>query len=347
MDNEILRVSSDERSRDEEINVSIFCEPTVKTIIKKKENSFHNLLADELIEKQPLNVEKSVSVEKPKLFDTIALTILCLTISAAVAIACYFTGELFFVPAVIMIFGLAIPVSSSFFFFRLNTRGDVSFMSICKLFISGIITSVVVSLIFDVLSRSYFGGSIMFSVVKCVIELFAVGIMSIIVVNSKKECGFASVLLIACSIAAGYACAKTVTQCFYSMFIRIEIIEGNASQSIGAIINDSKYMKTSVRSLISNVFNCGIFRPFIFICLNVINGFAFKFITYKSKKGSYNSIMSGFIYPFTVILYSLSEFISTIAFLQLMYNALALFVTLFALYRVIDYCIKHENYKQN
>ena len=345
MDNDILRVNNKDRIFDEDVNVSSFGESVQKKVAVKKENSVHNFLEDELLEKQVNVVIQKAPVDKPKLFEPIALSVLLIMIALILSIVCYFSGELFIVPAYILILGLTVPISFSFFFFRLNTRGDVNFLTIVKLFLVGIAISIVLSLIFELISRSYFGDSIIFSVVKCTVELFVVTVITIITLNSHKNCSYIAVLLVACAVSSGFACAHTVTECFYDLFMRTEVTDGNVTQSLGAIINDSKFIKFSVRALVLDGFNIGLFKPFMFISLTIINGYAFKYISTKTNNRTTNSMAGSLFFPLTICLYSLSEFISSIPFLQLLYNAIALVVAIYSFIKIINFCIKNENYK--
>ena len=343
MDNEILRVNGNEKINNEEVNVSSFGNDK-KKIDKIKQNSFYNFLTDELNEKQFKNESEVTCVEKPKLFDSIALAVLLGIATLTLSLLCLFTGELVFVPFLILIAGVTIPLSITYFCFRLNTHNDVTFLNIVKYAFAGAIISVVVNFIFKSLSTSIFGSSISFSLIKSIIEIVSVLIaLSICIVNNKCA-NYTSVLLIASSISAGFIITDTVTELFYSLFISMDVSDGNITKSLGAIINSDKYVKSSVKNIVYSVFKSSVFRSTVFMVSMILNGFAIRFVSVKNTTSNINSLTGGLLFPLAIIIYVLSEFLSSISLLQIVYNIVAFLIAIVVFYKVVDYCIKIEKY---
>ncbi len=344
MDNEILRVSNKERINDTEIASSSYGGVSEKNSTAKKENSFYSLLTGELSDRQNLSNANKVAVDKPKLFEPIALAVLLLASILIISLVCYITKELSLVPLLILLSGVSVPTALTYFCFRLNTHNDVNLMSILKLALTGAVVSAIINYIFNSVSNTFFGASIVATLVRCIVEILAVVFIIIFAVNNNKSNNYMSVLLISCSVAAGFICVQTVTELFYSLFIRMDVSDGNLTQSLGAIINSDNYINLSVKSLVYSVVNLSLFKPSIFILLSIINGFAFRFVSVKNSNGTVSGITGGLLYPLTLVVYLLTEFVSSISFMQAIYNTMALMLTVYTFYMVVNYCIKNENY---
>ena len=344
MDNEILRVSNKDRINDTEVVSSSYGGVSDKNSITKKENSFYSLLTGELNEKQNSNIANSVSVEKPKLFEPIALAVLLLASILIISLVCYVTKALSLVPVLILLSGVSVPVALTYFCFRLNTHNDVNLMGILKLALTGAVVSLIINFIFNSISNTFFRASIVATLVRGVVEILAVAFIILFAVHNNKSNNYMSVLLISCSVSAGFICAQTVTELFYSLFIRMDVSDGSLTHSLGAILNSDKYITSSIKSLVFSVVNLSLFKPSIFILLSIVNGFAFRFVSVKNLNGTVSGITGGLLYPLTLIVYLLTEFVSSISFMQAIYNTMALMLTVYLFYMVVNYCIKNENY---
>lgn len=346
MDNEILRVSGNERTYDADINVSSFGGNAVTHKAVEEEHNIIGFLTEELNEKQINAKEERIAVDKPKLFEPVALAILQVVITAILALVCYIVGSLYIVPPLLVLTSISVPLTMMFFLYRLNTRKDVTFFTIAKLMLVGAFIHIVISYAFDILSTNFFGASFVITAIKCAFELICCAVVTLITVNSSKNNNYMSVLVIAGSVAAGFVVSRISIDLFNTLFIRTQVNNGSVIEYMGAIINNAELGKESVRNIVVSVFYVGFFKPLIFMFLTISNGFALKFISVKNKFTSISNVMGGFIYPLTIVLYSLSEFLSTISFLQIIYNVLALGFSLYAFIGVVEYCIKTELYKK-
>jgi hypothetical protein len=125
----------------------------------------------------------------------------------------------------------------------------------------------------------------------------------------------------------------------------MNVTDGSITKSLGAIINDDKYVESSVKNLIFNIFELSLFNPAIFSFATILIGFAIKLMTVKTANGTVNTVTGIMLIPLSLMLYVVSTFLSSITFLQVIYNLISLLVAVYVFYRVVDYSIKTETYK--
>lgn len=345
MDNEILRVSSKERALDDEVNVSSYG-GVKKKKEQVKENSFYNFLTEELAENTADAQIGAVTVEKPKLFEPVALAVLLLISNLVLSLVCFFTKEMILVPVLILISGVAVSISITYFCYRLNTHNDVSFLNIVKYALIGSALAVIYHLIDKFLSATVIGSAILTDVIKSLAEIILIGVAVTVCIINHKRSNYMSALLIASSVAMGYVIADTVTNLYYSLFVSIDVNTEGVTKSLGAIISTGNFVETSISNLIYNVFRLSIFKPTVFVFMIILCGFGVKFISLKNQVNTIDGVTGGLLFPLAVALYGLSEFFSSFSALQIVYDIIAVLFAVIVFYKVVDYCIKTETYKQ-
>ncbi|MBO5713077.1 MAG: hypothetical protein J6R88_02590, partial [Clostridia bacterium] len=303
-------------------------------------------LNDELIELNLNEEPKQTLVSKPKLFEPIALTVFLLSTILILSILCFILKEFAFVPVLIIVSSIGVPLSIVYFCYRLNTRNDVSFLDNIKYLILGFALSILINLIFSGLSDSVFGSALSSLHVKSAVEIVATIVLVVICLVGNSHEGYPSALLVSSVVSAGFIIGSTATQLFNSLFISFEVQDGTIVKALGAIINSEKYLNDSINSLVYAVFKSSVVRPAVFICSVILSGFAVKYVSTKPIFSQSNNLTGILLFPVSVIIYFLSEFFSSIFYLQFLYNSISIVISIFIFYKIVNYTIKTENYKQ-
>ena len=342
MGNEILRRNSP-NSDSHDLSIASFGE-NQNPKIDARPNSLISFFTDEKkAVQEKLALEDSKPVQKPKLGGSTTIFIELLVITILLLYFCISVNNVFFMSVLIFIASAIMPITMVYFFNKLNTRGRLRLSTVIRLLATGVITYLILDFLFDKFFLDSSNYAYIFTSIRSIVELVVILFIVGFTLKALKQHNIMTVLYIASILSAGFALSRSLVEMFEVMFIRIQISQNGVISAVGAIINSTESAKYSIDALIENIFYIGFFKPFVFISLTVINGFALRFLFYN-KNGEQNPFGLIVLLVFSLVTIGFSSLTSSINFLQILYTVCTIIVTGFALYHVIENSIKTENY---
>ena len=342
MGNEFLRLENKSNLDDTVSTVSFGEKPLKKN--DGETNTLLNFFRSERVDfNEKLVLEDKVPVEKPKLYECVSLLIELIIISALLIYFCLSVNNLFFSVILIVFTGMILPISMVFFFYKLNTRWKIPTTLLINLFIVGLCAYLIVDVVLDRFILYTLNYANIVVPIKNTVEIGIVILIIGFVVKYVKKYNVFSVLLIACIVSAGFSAGKSMVEMFEVMFVRVQVTNGGITSAVGAIINSDESVRISIKTLLHNLLNISVFKPAIFISLAVINGFVIRYLLFR-KNNEKSPLSLIFLFFFTIILMAFSSINSSILFLQVIYTAVCVITTAYALYQVVEHSIKNENY---
>lgn len=268
MNNEYLRLNGKDRQTDKNV-VEYSVSASKKKILKSAsgENSAINLIIDEInsVEAQE-NVLLTQAVKKPKLIDAIIFSFASFVIVCLLILLNYFIKDFFLLNLITITFSVILPISVTYFFYRLDVRGNVKFSNIMYYFIAGVTLFIAQNLIFNKGVNQAFQGYYFAVSIKSIIELLLIIVVAWLFIKSKGNVAKSTAFLVVCAVASGFTVAKNLSDNFNSLLINVNFDLG----SVGAVINIKELVDKSFNNLISQAMMGSLFNTFMLISLAII-----------------------------------------------------------------------------
>lgn len=344
MENDILRVENF-KDADESVNSSHFKNNKNITSLKASKNSIMKLIYDEKVDFKSHAIENSKLAPKPKLFSSIILALSLFVANLILAVTCFVTKEISFAVACAVLFSITVPLSLTYFFYRLDTRSNFSFLNVLKTFAVGALAFGVLEIAFKKLIPSTLQFNNLVVIAKSLIDMAVVLIITILFYKQGKKTGAITLMFIACTVASGFSTFKSFLTTFDSLFIKVQIFDGQ-SMSVGAIINTGEWANRSMTALFKTLFYHGFYTPLMFTMLNVIIGFSLNYYFNKTARESENGTSNLFVIIICILINALISVGTSIRFFEIVYNVCAVLFTAYMIYEVLDYSIKNEKYEE-
>ena len=341
MDNEYLRLSNQPDKKDDTVNVySVKSE--AKIVKNKKNNStalgfiideFNSSVSEEVIRSE-------LPVKKPKFLDCFTLAAVLILVLISLSVLALTFGEFFFLQPLIVLLAFIAPLSTLYFFYRLDVRSKTPVSSIIFYFLTGLIIYVIIELFYVKLVFEPFQESYSFVWVRCLIELLVTVLTAVIIAKFSKKTAISSVMMVACTVAAGFVFARSLSELTLSAMISVNIL--GSGSSVGALINNKVMLDLSIKTLVFSSVNTAVYDSLMFIALTVIIA---EMVCSEAVKGVRKNLNSLFVFLFCGVTYALSMLNTPISFLKTIYNVTAICITAYLLYKVVNDCIKSEKYE--
>lgn len=342
MDNEILRVKN-YKDDEKNLNSSSF-KSASNNLIKNNKNSIVNFVQSEIKESAISKTETVLLTRKPKILNSIFLALSFILASVILALFCFFTKEIYFAVLLAVISSITIPLSLTLFFKSLDTRSNYPLLSSLKTFGCGALAFCVLEVIFTSVSSltNYYGNIL--TLTRCLTDMVLIILITTLLYKHSEKTGTITLMYIACTVACGFSAFKSFTYIFNSLFIKVQIFDGQ-SLSVGAIINTGDWAKRSITALFKATAYYGLYQPLIFTALNVIIGFSLNYYFDKKTRATENKTSNLLIIITCLLINALISVSTSIIFFEIIYNVCAVLFTAYMFYEVLDYSIKNEKYK--
>ncbi len=339
MSNDYLRLDGDDRLIDSSVN-----EYSVKNNGKKKtlnnENSAMKLILDEIyLKKKSIGITDAVS-NKPKLLSAITFSSILIMFSLILSVITYYTRMFFTLQLTVLCYSAVVPISIIYFFYNLNVNGNVKFSTLSYCTFLGIAVFIIIEVIFTKLVSQALHDYHFYVSVRCLIEMLSVVCISYFVKTSIRGGSYATWLLIAGTVAAGFSFASSLAENFSSLLVEITV--SPTGDTVGAIINIEEFIKNSISNAISSFATTSIYNPFIFIALAII---IFRNITNDKVVLRKKIVIVFFTFLFCLITYILSSLKTPFDFLTVLYNLISIIFTVYLFITAINDCVKSEKYE--
>ena len=338
MDNDILRV---ENFKEEELNSSHFKNSVEENKSKSAKNSIASFIRDEKNNKAK---DSEALTEKPKLINSLFLAVAFIAFDTVLALCCFLTKEIYFAIACAVLTSVTLPFSLTYFFRALDTRSNFSTLSIFIMFICGAIAFYALEIIFTKAIDLIFRTNNLVVLSRCLLDMTLIALITMLFYKKSKKEGSIALMVIACAVASGFCTFKSITTTFESLFIKVQIFDGQ-SLSVGAIINTGNWATRSLTQLFKGLFYNGFYKPLIFTALSVVIGYSLSFYLNKTERGKHNRTSNLLIIITCMLINALISVSTSILFFEIIYNICAVLFAGYMFYDVLDYSIKHEKYK--
>ncbi len=339
MDKDYLRVNSEKRLADSEVN-----EYSVKSKAKKnksfEKNSAIKLIFDEIYSKsKSFDISKG-NIKKPMLLDSIIFSLILLVLGVVLCVVAYVLREFFLLQLLVFYFSFFVPVSLLYFFYRLDVNGGIKFSMLVYCILAGVATYIISELFFaNFVSETMhsYHSNVAF---RCLFELLSIALICFFVIRGMQSVSGTTSLLIACAVASGFSFTKCLSENFTALLINVSVSPGG--EAVGAILNIEEFIKTSSRKIISSVATISVYRPFVFIALSVIIA---KILNNDGWSLGKKTITTFFTFLFCCVTYILSSLKTSFNTLAILYNLISILFTGFLFFSAINDCIKSEKYE--
>lgn len=346
-DNE-LRVEAAKESKNSDIAISSF---GASAPIKKSKNAYSNaysLIADE-IGRDAFSAKgyDDITAKKPKLVEPIILLAFLLTVDFFFAVFCYLTSEITFAVSFVFTSSATMPICAVFFFYRLDTRGNLTVLSVLKYVTAGVVICYFTEFLFERFIKLPYINNYIVTLIKCSTEVITILVCTAIFANGNKKSSATTLILIAASLAAGFALIKGIVDTFDTLFLTRNIPDEDGNEIIvGVIINSKEGVARSIDMLIRKVFFSSIFQPTVFIGLMTVCGYSLFFIfNRKSIETEKNGLSAWVTVLVCVLLLSLVAFEPSVIFLRMTYSVTAGIITAYIFIKMLNDVISRENYE--
>ena len=339
MDNDYLRLDSDERLVDSQVN-----EYAVKTNYKKQRNNKGNtaisFILDEIYSKKNLvDISENVS-KKPKLLDAIFFSLSLLLFSFLISVVTYYVRAFFLLELTVFCYSAIIPVSILYFFYRLDVNGRIKFSTLAYSALFGISAFIIIEIIFTKLINQALHDYYSSVAVRCLVELILVVVIAYFLRRGVRGGTNISGLVIACAVAVGFSFSNALADNFSALLVNVSV--SNTGYAVGAIINIEEFIRTSISNVISTFATISIYKPFLFIALTVI---IFRSLTNNLLNLKKKVVTIFFTFLFCIVTYVLSSLKTPFDFLMVLYNLIAIAFTLYLFITAINGSVKLEKYE--
>lgn len=342
MNNDVLRV---ENFKDEDLSVnsSHFKNDSNKNSIDAKKTTLISLIKDEYKDKGN-NYNSLILAPKPKIFSTIILALSLILLIVALSVFCYQTKDILYAVVLAIICALTMPLSLTYFFNKLDTKSNFSFLSTLKMFGLGALVYCLSNALYQsvIETTNYSGYLIVFA--RCIIEMLSILIITALFYKQNIKTGTITLMFIACAVASGFSAFKSFSTMFNSLFIKIQIFDGQ-SLSVAAIVNTGSWANRSINALFKTIGYYGFYQPLIFVALNVIIAFSLNYYFNKKSRASEAKTSNLLIIITCLLINALISVNTSILFFEIIYNASAVLFTAYMFYEVLEFSIKNEKYK--
>ena len=338
MDNEYLRLLSEERQNDNEvINYSV-----KKNATKKKPNQNNtaiSLIFDEIYNKTNTFSLNEASAKKPKLLDSIVFSSILLLIGVLLGVLTYILREFFLLELLVVYFSIFMPLSFMYFFYRLDVKGHTKFSTLVYCVSVGIAIFIISELLFKSLIKGEIKLYHSNVAMRCLFEFLSISLVCFFIIKSMKKVSGATTLLIACAVAAGFSFSRSLSENFTSLLINVSV--SPSGESVGAILNIESFIKTSAKNVIASFASNSVYKPFIFTSLSIIIVKISNNDVFTHKKKFITSILT---LAFCYITYILSSLQTPFSVLTILYNLISLIFTAYLFINAINDCLNSEKY---
>lgn len=345
MDNEFLRYKNKPNFKSEDVSYASFGKNDNKNLKVKTADSLLSFLKEENVtNNENVLLEESAPIEKPKLGDAVNLFINLLVINVLLVYFCSLLNNILFVFTLVFLSSITIPISMIYFFYKLNTRSKINVLTVIKLLAVGALIFFIFGNVLDRALITNVNYNYIVTSIKSGLEFITVLLVCWLAVKNLKYKDIMSVMYVVSVVSGGYVMARSMVELVEIVFIRVQITDNGVVSAVGAIINNSESVKLSIEALIKNIPYLAVYKSALFMSIMVISGFALKHLMFKN----YNYLTPlnlWLVMAFSLIVNAFSLLTPSIMFLRGLYIIFSILITLYVLFRVIDYSIKTENYK--
>lgn len=340
MDNEYLRLANPDLKNDETVN-SYSAKSNKVKINNKSSASAIGFIIEELNSgkiDEPIRIE--MPVEKPKILDCFTLAVIFILVCVTLSVLALTFNELFLLQPLIVVLALTVPISSIYFFYRLDVRSKTPISSVIFYFLIGAFIYVIIELFYVKLIFEPFKENYSFVWTRCLVELLVVVLTAVIIAKTSKKHALSSVMMVACAVAGGFVSARALSELTISSMLSVNLF--GSGSSVGAIVNTKAMLEASIENLVFSSINIAVYEALMFISLNVIIS---KMVCDNEITGVKKNLNSLFVFLFCGVTYALSMLSTPFSFLKMIYNLTAILITGYLLYKVVNDCIKSEIYE--
>ena len=182
MDNEYLRLVSEERLNDNEI-----IEYSVKKNLPKKKTHHNNtaisLIFDEIYNRSSAFSLDQASPKKPKLLDSIVFSSIILLIGVLLGVLSYIVREFFLLELLIFYLSMFMPLSFMYFFYRLDVKGNTKFSTLVYCVSVGIAIFIISELLFESLIKGEIKSYHSNVAIRCLFEFLSISIVCFFIIK--------------------------------------------------------------------------------------------------------------------------------------------------------------------
>ncbi len=332
MNNDYLRVNS--KTEDSDVAVSEFKnEEQVNSAEQSSKLNLITLLNFSRTKSGNLNIN---SERIPKFKGLIAILLIQAALACLLTFASSLASDVTILIFASVIASMMIPLFLILFFYNLNVTKTTNLTEIITGVIIGISSFIFLNFIspyiYQLVSRDWLKS--LFIVTFRDLSLFLIA--NLFIKIAKKDNLFDAILLTV-SMYAGYTFISTLSSLSKSLFVSVEIFNGETSTITSAILQDENSFKSVIITFIDSLLKDSIFMALVMSCFAIINGGVIGLNVSPLKDENYKEWSLYVLFVVTVVLHLGAVFPSTVKLFNFILKSLSFVFSSILAVMIINY----------
>ena len=332
MNNDYLRVNS--KTEDSDVAVSEFKnEEQGNSAEQSSKLNLITLLNFSRTKSGNLNIN---SERIPKFKGLIAILLIQAALACLLTFAASLASDVTILIFASVVASMMIPLFLILFFYNLNVTKTTNLTEIITGVIIGISSFIFLNFIspyiYQLVSRDWLKS--LFIVTFRDLSLFLIA--NLFIKIAKKDNLFDAILLTV-SMYAGYTFISTLSSLSKSLFVSVEIFNGETSTITSAILQDENSFKSVIITFIDSLLKDSIFMALVMSCFAIINGGVIGLNVSPLKDENYKEWSLYVLFVVTVVLHLGAVFPSTVKLFNFILKSLSIVFSSILAVMIINY----------
>ena len=339
MNNDYLRVNS--KTEEPDISISEF-KAEKKTAVKEEEQKVNLITLLNFSRSKSENAEIRAA-NLPNLKGLFTIFSISVFITLLLAFFAFFKSDVTILMFTATVASLVFPLFLVMFFYQLNTQKDVSLLEVIISFIVGIGLYLVLGFV-----ETYINEFIYFDWVENIVGLvfkdFVLFVSAGLLVKIAKKDDLYSAMTLSVCIYAGYLFFHSLDSLTNSMFVSVQISNGDRNITTGAIILGDESFKTIISSFLRTMLYEVAFHSLTICSYAVVNGGVIGINVSPVKDENYKEWSIYVLFLITVVLHLGAVFPSTIRTFEIILKSISLVFSVVLAITILNYYLARTHF---
>lgn len=342
MNNDYLRVNS--KTKEADIAVSEF--KNEEHIQSNKEEEKLNLI--KLLNFSRANGSSSnIKVENlPKFKGLLAILLIHATVACVLAFISFLTSDVTVLLFTAAVASIMIPLFLILFFYNLNMEKTTNVTEITTGIIIGICMFVLLNLL-EVFLTKYVKFNWFKNMLSVIVKDLALFLVANLFIKIAKKDNLFDVILLAVTLYAGYMFFNSLNVLTKSLFISVEITNGQSTTVTSAIILSEQSFKTVIMAFLHSFTSEVLYMSIIISCFAIINGGIIGLNVSPLKDKYYKEWSLYVLFIVTIVLHLGAVFPSTVRLFSFILKSLSLVFSAILAIMIINYYLSKIHVDKN
>ena len=332
MNNDYLRVNS--KSEQSDIATSEF--KNEEDVSSKKATPKLNLITLLNFSRDKMKNGEITAENVPNLKGLIAILLIHATVTCMLAFISFLTSDVTVLLFTATVASLILPLFIILFFYNLNVTKTTNVTEMVTGIIIGICMFVMLNLL-EVYLTEFIKYNWFKSMISVIIRDTALFLVANLFIKVAKKDNLFDAILLAITLYAGYMFMNSLSALTKSLFISVEINNGQTATVTSAIILSEASFKTVIMSFLHSFASDVLFSSLVISCFAVVNGGVIGLNVSPLKDKNYKEWSLYVLFIVTVILHLGAVFPSTVRLFSIILKTLSVVFSSVLAILIINY----------